>query len=345
MSSDSFLGPVMFDPRGPALDSDERALLRRPATGGVILFKRNYESPEQIAELVADIRAERPDILIAVDHEGGRVQRFREGFTHLPPAARYAERLSGKALPQTLETAGWLMAVELRSVGIDFSFAPVLDVDIGISEIIGDRSFSGDPQAVGDCALAFARGMKRAGMAAVGKHFPGHGAVALDSHLALPIDPRPYREILERDLLPFKTLIEAGLEGIMPAHVVYPEVDARPAGFSKRWIGEVLRRELNFRGAAFSDDLSMEGAAAVGGYVERAQLAVEAGCDMILVCNNPEAAAQVVDALENVDWRDRQARLRAMRGAFSVDRAALRDSQEWRDAVATIKALAEELPA
>jgi beta-N-acetylhexosaminidase len=335
----------MFDPRGPALNSEERELLRRPATGGVILFKRNYENPEQIAGLVAEIRAERPGILIAVDHEGGRVQRFREGFTRLPPAARYAERFNGEELLQTLETAGWLMAIELRSVGVDFSFAPVLDVDIGISEIIGDRSFSSDPRAAGDYALAFARGMRRAGMAAVGKHFPGHGAVALDSHLALPVDPRPYAEILERDLPPFKTLIEAGLEGVMPAHVVYPEVDEQPAGFSKRWIGEVLRRELGFQGAAFSDDLSMEGAAGVGGYVERARLAIEAGCDMVLACNNPEAAAQVLDALENLDWRDRQARLRAMRGAFPVDRAALSNDPQWRAAAALMQSLAEDIAA
>ena len=254
----------MFDLRGYHLNNEEKELLRHPAAGGIILFTRNFENPQQIAGLVKTIRSLRPELLVAVDHEGGRVQRFREGFTRLPPAALYAKSLSEKELLPTLETAGWLMAAELRSLDVDFSFAPVLDVDCGVSQVIGDRSFSQDADKVGDYALSFALGMRRAGMASVGKHFPGHGAVALDSHLTLPEDPRPYSEIAAKDLRPFQRLISEGLEGVMPAHVIYPAVDKMPAGFSKHWIDGVLRKQLGFTGAVFSDDLSMEGASVAG---------------------------------------------------------------------------------
>jgi beta-N-acetylhexosaminidase len=342
MSSTALLGPVMFDPRLPALDAETREFLRHPAAGGVILFSRHYESQAQIAGFIAELRALRPELLVGVDHEGGRVQRFRPGFTRLPAAARYAERLRGAALLQALERGGWLMAAELRAVGVDFSFAPVLDVDRGLSQIIGDRAFSRDAEAVGACALAFAQGMRRAGMAAVGKHFPGHGAVALDSHLALPVDPRPYADILAQDLPPFQKLIAQGLEAIMPAHIVYPEVDPRqPAGFSTRWIRDILRGELGFAGAVFSDDLSMEGAARCGGLDERAHLALEAGCDMVLVCNQAEAVGGVLEALENQDWKSHQARLSAMRGRFPISRAALAASAEWRAAVECVQSLQE----
>ena len=322
----------MFDLRGHALNVEEKELLRHPAVGGLILFTRNYENPQQIADLVTSIRSIRPEILIAVDHEGGRVQRFREGFTRLPPAARYAGLLAGEELSATLHTAGWLLAAELRAVGVDFSFAPVLDVDRGLSQIIGDRSFSRDAVQVGDCALPFALGMRRAGMAAVGKHFPGHGAVALDSHLALPEDPRPFQAIAAEDLLPFIKLIAEGLEGIMPAHVRYPEIDRLPAGFSRQWIGEVLRKELGFAGAVFSDDLSMAGAAFAGDHTDRAKLALDAGCDMVLVCNQPEAVGFVLESLENLNWNDRQPRLAALRGRFPLDRSGLLASAEWREA-------------
>ncbi len=346
MPSTPLLGPVMFDLRGQSLNGEEREMLRHPAAGAVILFSRNYESPEQIAGLIQSIRALRPQLLIAVDHEGGRVQRFRPGFTRLPPAAFYAEHLDGEELLQTLYTAGWLMAVELRSVGVDFSFAPVLDVDSGISEIIGDRSFSRDPEKAGEYALNFALGMKRAGMAAVGKHFPGHGAVALDSHLALPEDLRPYEEIANRDLLPFRKLIAQGLEGVMPAHVVYRAVDEMPAGFSRRWIGGVLRGELGFSGAVFSDDLSMAGAAVIASdYPERAWLAIEAGCDMVLVCNQPEALGAVLESLEDLDWQQRQPVLAAMRGKFPIDRSTLLSGLEWRTANDRINRLYERASA
>ncbi len=344
MASTPLLGPLMFDLRGPSLDSEEKELLRHPAAGGIIFFTRNYENPAQIAGLVQSIRKLRPELLVAVDHEGGRVQRFREGFTRMPPAARYAERLGKDELPQALESAGWLMAAELRAVGVDFSFAPVLDVDCGISQIIGDRSFSRDAEQAGDYALAFAQGMRRAGMAAVGKHFPGHGAVALDSHLALPEDPRPYADIAAKDLLPFKKLIAEGLEGVMPAHVVYKEVDDMPAGFSRRWVTEILRGELAFNGTVFSDDLSMEGAAIFAGSpTERARLALEAGCDMALLCNKPEAIGFVLESLEQLDWKDRQARLSALRGRFPIDHAALLSGDEWRDAATRINRLNEQV--
>jgi beta-N-acetylhexosaminidase len=322
----------MLDLRGQALSPEEKERLRHPATGGVILFSRNYASPDQVADLVSSIRALRSGLLIAVDHEGGRVQRFRDGFTKLPPAAAYAKGFRGAsdASLDWTENGGWLMAMELRAMDIDFSFAPVLDVDCGVSEIIGDRAFSRDAATVAQLASAFARGMRRAGMAAVGKHFPGHGGVALDSHLSLPVDRRSLAELVQKDLLPFRALIKEGLEGIMPAHIVYPEVDDQPAGFSAYWIRDVLRAQMGFAGVVFSDDLSMAAAECAGDYGGRARRALAAGCDMILVCNNPDAQDRVLDAsLSAVDAAS-QSRLIAMRGGFTVDRQTLLASREWR---------------
>jgi beta-N-acetylhexosaminidase len=343
MTSNYPPGPVMLDLAGITLAPEDRDKLLCPAAGGIILFSRNYQSPEQIAQLVADVRTVRPEFLIAVDHEGGRVQRFREGFTRLPPAAHYENALRrAPAATATAETAGWLMAAELRAVDVDFSFAPVLDVDCGLSAIIGDRAFSTDPETATAFALAFARGMRRAGMAAVGKHFPGHGGVAEDSHLALPVDRRRLEDIADRDLRPFRALVEAGLEGIMPAHVIYEQVDARPAGFSPFWIRDVLRRRLGFDGAVFSDDLSMAGAAYAGGYVDRARLALEAGCDMVLVCIAPEAAGQVLEALSgNAPDPARAARLQRMRGRFSIERTALLASTAWQEAASLLASINE----
>jgi beta-N-acetylhexosaminidase len=336
----------MFDLRGPALLPDEAEQLLHPAAGGIIFFTRNFESPEQVSELVKSIRNIRHDLLIAVDHEGGRVQRFREGFSRLPAAADFRRclRASPDALTLALETAGWLMAAELRAVDIDFSFAPVLDVDCGVSEIIGDRSFSRDAVEAGHDAWAFARGMRQAGMAAVGKHFPGHGAVALDSHLTLPVDARDYAALEQKDLLPFQLLIQQGLEGIMPAHVVYSAVDSRPAGFSRYWIETVLRGKLGFDGCVFSDDLSMEGAAVMGDYPQRADAALRAGCDMVLVCNHPEATAAVLESLEKrqgsaEDYRYRLDRMRAASPALR--REALLRSENHAKAVALIHRLQE----
>ncbi|BBA37215.1 beta-hexosaminidase [Methylocaldum marinum] len=334
----------MLDLQGLSVSPDERDKLTHPAAGGLILFSRNYQSPEQLMELVREIRALRPQILIAVDHEGGRVQRFREGFTRLPPASRYGEAGDGQPnfSEAAAETAGWLMAAELRAIDIDFSFAPVLDVDSGISEIIGDRAFSRDPFEAAKLALAFAKGMRRAGMAAVGKHFPGHGGVAADSHHELPVDRRPFDEIESRDLLPFRTFIEFGPEGIMPAHVVYAEIDERPAGFSPFWIQEVLRRRLGFEGTVFSDDLSMAGAAFAGNPVDRARLALEAGCDMILVCNMPDAAEEVLESLANHSDAKRDSRLQRMRGRYPTDRQTLMASEDWRHAAELIASINEQ---
>jgi len=319
------IGPIMLDVAGLTLTQAEKEKINHPNTGAVILFSRNYQNPEQVTELINAIRAARNgDILIAVDQEGGRVQRFQQGFTRLPPASSYAQS------PELAEPAGWLMAAELLAVGVDFSFAPVLDIDCGVSEIIGNRSFSTDPALATRLSSLFRKGMNEAGMAATGKHFPGHGAVALDSHLTLPIDERDMNSIRTKDLIPFKQLIAEGLEGIMPAHVVYPKIDPNPAGFSPFWIQQILRKELNFNGTVFSDDLSMEGAASVGDFPERARLAQHAGCDMILVCNNPTAAEQVLDALPISHDPVREQRLRKMQGKPQMNREQLMQSEQWR---------------
>ncbi len=319
------IGPVMIDIEAYSLTALDKEKIAHPNTGALILFARNYDNPQQVAELIKAIRAARNgDILIAVDQEGGRVQRFQNGFTRLPAAALYAEQ------PDLAEAAGWLMATELLAAGVDFSFAPVLDVDCGVSEIIGNRSFSRDAELAGQLAGAFRQGMRSAGMAATGKHFPGHGAVALDSHLTLPIDERDLDSIRQQDLLPFKQLIADGLEAIMPAHVVYPQVDKYPAGFSQIWLQTILRGELGFDGAIFSDDLSMAGAAAIGDFTERAGLAQQAGCDMLLVCNNGSAAERVLDDLPIRQNSKREQRLQAMRGNCLLDSDALANNEQWQ---------------
>lgn len=336
-------GPVMLDLKGLSLAEEERELLAHPAVGGVILFGRNYQSPEQAAGLVAAIRAARPGpLLIAVDQEGGRVQRLRDGYTRLPPADAYWRHGGGADEAKALaKEAGWLMAAEVRAIDVDFSFAPVLDVDCGISEIIGDRSFARDPHIASRQAGAFIAGMREAGMASVGKHFPGHGGVAADSHLALPLDGRSWDELWEADLLPYRQLIPLGLDAVMPAHVVYSQLDRQPAGFSRFWLQEVLRQRLNFNGAAFSDDLSMEGAAAAGDFAQRAHAALEAGCDMVLVCNNPDAARVVLSTLENFAFsqvsKDRLLRLRGREGASWPELKAM---PRWRQAVESIEKIA-----
>ncbi len=327
----------MIDVEGLTLTAHEQEKIHHPNTGAVILFSRNYETHEQLIALIDSIRnARKGPILIAVDQEGGRVQRFKQGFTRLPPAGCYHDH------PELAEAAGWLMASEILSIDIDFSFAPVLDVDCGISEVIGDRSFSTDPQLTAQLAASFCKGMRSAGMAATGKHFPGHGAVAADSHVALPIDQRELNEIRSKDLIPFKLLIEQGLEAIMPAHVVYPAVDDMPAGFSEKWLQNILRRELNFNGAIFSDDLNMEGAAMAGDFSERAKLAQYAGCDMLLVCNNPKAAEQVLDSVPIKNDPLRAQRLDAMRGKPKMPRAMLHASSQWQQISQQIAQLSNE---
>lgn len=295
------LGPLMIDVAGLELQPEERERLRHPLVGGVILFSRNFASAEQVQALIDDIhRLREPRLLVAVDQEGGRVQRFREGFTRLPAVRRLGEVYDRdpRLAREYAQSSGWLMASELRAVGVDISFAPVLDLDRGVSAVIGDRAFHTDPEIIADLAHAYMIGMRHADMEATGKHFPGHGSVEADSHTDLPIDVRRYEDIRAEDLLPFERMIHFGMAAVMAAHVVYPAVDRTPAGFSRHWIGEILRRELNFQGVVFSDDLSMVAAEEAGGYVDRAALALEAGCDMVLVCNNQQGCDQVLDSLK-----------------------------------------------
>jgi beta-N-acetylhexosaminidase len=330
----------MLDVQGFALTEEERERLRHPLVGGVILFSRNYESPEQAAALVADIHGLRePRLLVGVDHEGGRVQRFRAGFTELPPVRRLGEIYdeNRKRAKRLAELTGWLMAAELRSLGVDFSFAPVLDLDRGLSTVIGDRAFHSDPEAVADLAHAYMMGMGQAGMAATGKHFPGHGGVAADSHVAVPVDERPLIDISTLDMLPFERMIHYGLAAVMPAHVIYPQVDALPAGFSRIWLQKILRGQLEFKGAIFSDDLSMEGAGVVGGMVERAEAALAAGCDMLLACNDPAGADRVLAGLTHTHGPVSLARLARMHGRHPTDRAALEDDPAWREASRAVR--------
>jgi beta-N-acetylhexosaminidase len=310
------LGPVMLDVEGVRLGDADRARLLHPLTGGVILFKRNYASPGQISELTAELRALRsPQLLVAVDHEGGRVQRFREGYTAIPAMAGLGALWDADrpAARRSAEAAGFIIAAELAASGVDFSFTPVLDLDFGRSGVIGDRAFHRDPGAVSDLAAALITGLARGGVAAVGKHFPGHGFVMEDSHVDIPVDRRTLAELRAADLVPYQRL--AGLlAGVMPAHVIYAEIDRAPAGFSPIWLQSVLRQEIGFDGVIFSDDLSMEGASVAGGIVERAKAALSAGCDMVLVCNRPDLADQLLAGLSwqpNLRWEDRLARMRA----------------------------------
>jgi len=296
------LGPVMADVAGLTLTDAERARLLHPAVGGVILFKRNYESPEQIAALCKEIHGLRsPHLLIGVDHEGGRVQRFREGFTPIPPMGAIGEIWNShpQRARRLARDAGYVIGAELRAVGVDFTFAPVLDLDYGTSGVIGNRSFHRNAQAVTELAHALVLGLHEAGMSAVGKHFPGHGYVAADSHLDIPVDERGLADMEFADILPFRQLIDLGLAGIMPAHVIYPRVDDQPAGFSRRWLQDILRAQYGFEGVIFSDDLTMEGASVVGGINQRALAALNAGCDMVLVCNRPDLADAL---LEQLHW-------------------------------------------
>lgn len=293
------LGPVMVDVSGIALEPDEREFLAHPLVGSVILFTRNYESPEQLRRLVAEIHEIRtPALLVAVDQEGGRVQRFQSGFTRLPAMRDVGRRWTaghaeGLALAREL---GWLMAAELRAVGVDLSFAPCVDLDYGVSRAIGDRALHPDASVVAELAVAYLLGMREAGMAGTAKHFPGHGAVVADSHVALPVDRRQWPDI-EADLQPYRRLIANGLTAVMAAHVVFPEVDRLPASLSAQWIGGVLRRDLGFHGTVFADDLSMAGAAAFGDITSRARQALEAGCDVLPVCNDRQSALQLLDKL------------------------------------------------
>ena len=296
------LGPIMLDVVGTELTADDILRIQHPLVGGVILFKRNYTTNAQLKALTASIHQIRqPPLLIAVDHEGGRVQRFRDGFTKIPPMREFGKiwDQNPKHAKALALDAGWILAAELRAHGVDFSFTPVLDMDYGDSLVIGDRAFHLDPRAISDLAFALMQGLKKAGMAAVGKHFPGHGFVVADSHVSMPVDEREFDQIAQHDMQPFRMLIDDGIPAIMPAHVIYPKVDDKPAGFSARWLQKILRERLGFNGAIFSDDLSMEAASVGGDVTTRALAALNAGCDMVLLCNQPAMADEL---LANLQW-------------------------------------------
>lgn len=338
------LGPLMVDLEGTSISSKEKDLLLKPEVGGVILFARNFESVEQVtalASLIHDLRD--PHLLIAVDHEGGRVQRFHEGFSRIPAAATYAKVAKGdiEQARQLAEKSGWLMAVELRACGIDFSFAPVLDLAHGLSGVIGDRAFHSKPATVATLAYAFMHGMNRAGMQAVGKHFPGHGGVVEDSHIAMPVDHRELEELLHNDIIPFQYMIENKLAAIMPAHVVYDKVDEKPAGYSSFWIDNILRQRFSFQGVVFSDDLSMEAACVAGGYGERAEAALAAGCDMALVCNHFDGAIEAAEHLKGYVNPTSQLRLVRMHGEHDISWTQLRQDVHWQQVASQVTALNE----
>jgi beta-N-acetylhexosaminidase len=337
------LGPLMIDMGGAELATEDRQLLRHPLVGGVILFTRNYVDSAQLAALTAAIHAARtPPLIIAVDQEGGRVQRFKTGFSTLPAARRIGHEfdLGPRAGLELARRLGWLMAAELRAHGVDLSFAPCVDLDYGASEVIGDRALHARPEVVAQLAVAYAHGMRDAGMAATAKHFPGHGAVVADSHLALPVDRREFAD-LQDDMAPYRLLITNGLAAVMAAHVVYPAVDALPASLSARWIQDILRGELGFQGAVFSDDLSMAGAASAGDLPTRARLALAAGCDMLPVCNNRAGVRMLLEQLALEPEPASQLRLVRMRGRDGMSVAALQASLPWqqsREALARVMA-------
>ncbi len=329
------LGPVAVGVRGTLLTRTDRERLVHPLVGMVILFRANYESPEQLIRLCSDIHALRdPPLLIAVDHEGGRVQRFREGFTRLPPMRRLGDLWDRDVLLacRVAASLGYVMAAELRAHGVDMTFAPVLDVDHGRSSVIGDRALHSDARVVSMLAAHLTHGLLLAGMANCGKHFPGHGWAEADSHVALPMDTRSRTDILKSDAAPYLWLGPM-LASVMPAHVVYPQIDQQPAGFSRHWIQKVLRGQLGFTGAIFSDDLLMAGAGVAGSVVERAAAALDAGCDFALVCNDTAAMDQVLGAVKwvrSAAFDGRLARLQPQGNALSM--GELVDTDLYRNA-------------
>ena len=335
------LGPVMLDVASTTLtDSDRRRIAHR-RTGGVILFARNFESRTQLCALVESIRAIRPGLLIAVDHEGGRVQRFRgDGFVRLPTmrslgALWDSDAENGALVATRAATAvGFILAADLVSCGIDLSFTPVLDLDHGPSTVIGDRAFHRDPRVVSLLAKSLLHGLLLAGMANCGKHFPGHGHVAADSHVAVPSDDRDLETILADDATPYAWLAPA-LSSVMPAHVIYPAVDSKPAGFSSVWLQDILRGRLGFEGAIFSDDLSMEGASVAGDVVSAGRAALEAGCDMVLVCNDPARTDALLDRLEDSRDARSRTRLHALRARVWSD--DVRDDPRYRQSLAVLR--------
>ena len=338
------IGALMLDIAGTELTQEDIELLQAPQVGGVILFTRNIKSPKQVRALTDHMRQVRPEILIAVDQEGGRVQRLKTSFTLLPAMGHFGELYltePEKAI-QLAEQCGWLMAIEVLAVGIDFSFAPVLDIN-DISDVIGDRAFAKNVQDIVPLAQAFMAGMKRAGMATTGKHFPGHGSVKADSHVAAAIDSRSYDEIYAQDMQSFIQL-KTQLDALMPAHVIYENVDPNPAGFSPFWIQKILRQTLQFDGVLFSDDLSMQAACVAGDADARIQAALDAGCDMGLVCNNRESACVALTGIKNLPLPN-QERLERMRG--KIPEIQIGESfdlgSEWQSVKKTIEAFKNSL--
>lgn len=333
------LGSIMIDIQGTSMTAVERERLMDAKVAGVILFSRNFESVEQLRELTSEIHKLRhPRLLIAVDHEGGRVQRFRDGFTRIPPMRLLGDyyQADSKHALQVAQKIGWLLAVELLACGVDFSFAPVLDLDYGGSTVIGDRAFAADAKVVSELSTALIKGMQNAGMASVGKHFPGHGYIEADTHLEIAVDQRGLQQIQQQDMQPFLKLIENGLDAVMPAHVIYPQVDSKPAGFSEFWLQRILREQCHFEGAIISDDMSMQAAVEFGDAAQRVRQALQAGCDLVLVCNDPQAADQV---LSQVCWQGdliSHARLIRLHGHHNYRYDKLRFDPHWQAAVQTI---------
>lgn len=329
------MGPIVVDVAGYELTNEDKEILAHPLTGGLILFSRNYGDHGQLKALIKSIRqAAKQPLVIAVDHEGGRVQRFREQFTRIPAMGKIAEFYADDRdrAKQFTQQCGWMLAAELLAFDIDLSFAPVLDLERG-SQVIGDRSFHADPSWVTDLSTQLCIGMHNAGMKTTGKHFPGHGSVLADSHIALPVDKRSLADITATDLLPFKALItDAQLDAIMPAHVIYQQVDSKAAGFSQYWLQQVLRQQLGFKGAIFSDDLSMHGASVAGNYLERAEQAMWAGCNLLLACNDRKGVETLLDGLDiNLTSDDFNLKHRSN---FSLDE--LKTSRLWLDTSASL---------
>jgi beta-N-acetylhexosaminidase len=337
------LGPVFLDVEGLELNAGDRERIAHPQTGGVIYFARNYDNPAQLKALSASIRAVRPDILICADHEGGRVQRFRTGFTLVPPMRTLGQCFDADPLRAlaAAEAVGIVIGTELIEHELDFTFAPVLDLDYGGSTVIGARALHADPSRAALLAVRLQQGFNAAGMGTVGKHFPGHGFVKADSHLEIPVDERAFTDIAGSCMVPYPAMIAAGMAGVMPAHVIYTQVDLQPAGFSRVWLGK-LRNDLGFDGIIFSDDLTMEGASVAGGFTARAEAAFAAGCDMVLLCNDSVGAAQLLEGLAArpipQNLAARQARMRARPEAVRAESWAAR----YRGAVALVESIAQD---
>lgn len=347
--NEEMIGSIILDLEGLNLTQEEAEILKHPHVGGIIFFSRNYQSPTQFIELVKQIKAVRSNLLLTVDQEGGRVQRFQQGMTKLPPLKMLGDLIQNKEenIEEVLnlsEKLAQLMALEIRSLGVDLSFAPVLDLGIGISQVIGDRAFHSSPEIVSILATSYIKGMSKVGMQAVGKHFPGHGSVMLDSHLALPQDTRSFEEITP-DLKPFCHLINQGIAGLMPAHIVYPKVDPNPVGFSSYWLQTVLRKQLGFQGTIISDDLSMEGANGMGSFSARAQKALTAGCDFLLVCNRRQEAIRILEELkeESFDPQTQQRRRHLFARGVAPSYPELSKTQAWQESVEQLKKLVGEL--